>query len=145
VNFSSSCSWRSQRRSSLRTCASSALLLDEPFGALDAQVRKELRRWLRQLHEELKFTSVLFRLVNLLDVALAHDHHAVRDFHRLFLIVGHEDEQVDEPEQLWREPATRFVLEFMGEVNRLQGTIRSRLVRRLTSTSHGRRNRSTGP
>ncbi|MDU5502739.1 MAG: ATP-binding cassette domain-containing protein [Enterobacter sp.] len=67
------------------------LLLDEPFGALDAQVRKELRRWLRQLQVVMSQGNI---------------------------------EQVDEPEQLWREPATRFVLEFMGEVNRLQGTIR---------------------
>ena len=76
------------------------LLLDEPFGALDAQVRKELRRRLRQLHEELKFTSVF----------VTHDQGNI--------------EQVGSPEEIMREPASRFVLEFMGEVNRLNGEIR---------------------
>ncbi len=91
------------------------LLLDEPFGALDAQVRKELRRWLRQLHEELKFTSVF----------VTHDQEeAMEVADRVVVMSQGNIEQVDEPEQLWREPATRFVLEFMGEVNRLQGTIR---------------------
>ncbi|EMA4502437.1 sulfate/thiosulfate ABC transporter ATP-binding protein CysA [Enterobacter hormaechei] len=91
------------------------LLLDEPFGALDAQVRKELRRWLRQLHEELQFTSVF----------VTHDQEeAMEVADRVVVMSQGNIEQVDEPEQLWREPATRFVLEFMGEVNRLQGTIR---------------------
>ncbi len=91
------------------------LLLDEPFGALDAQVRKELRRWLRQLHEELKFTSVF----------VTHDQEeAMEVADRVVVMSQGNIEQVDEPEQVWREPATRFVLEFMGEVNRLQGTVR---------------------
>lgn len=91
------------------------LLLDEPFGALDAQVRKELRRWLRQLHEELKFTSVF----------VTHDQEeAMEVADRVVVMSQGNIEQVDVPEQVWREPATRFVLEFMGEVNRLKGTIR---------------------
>ena len=91
------------------------LLMDEPFGALDAQVRKNFRRWLRQLHEELKFTSVF----------VTHDQEeAMEVADRVVVMSQGNIEQVDEPEQLWREPATRFVLEFMGEVNRLQGTIR---------------------
>ncbi|NAR00628.1 sulfate/thiosulfate ABC transporter ATP-binding protein CysA [Escherichia coli] len=91
------------------------LLLDEPFGALDAQVRKELRRWLRQLHEELKFTSVF----------VTHDQEeAMEVANRVVVMSQGNIEQADEPDQVWREPATRFVLEFMGEVNRLQGTIR---------------------
>jgi sulfate transport system ATP-binding protein len=78
-------------------------------------VRKELRRWLRQLHEELKFTSVF----------VTHDQEeAMEVADRVVVMSQGNIEQVDEPEQLWREPATRFVLEFMGEVNRLQGTIR---------------------
>jgi sulfate transport system ATP-binding protein len=88
------------------------LLLDEPFGALDAQVRKELRRWLRQLHEELKFTSVF----------VTHDQEeAMEVADRVVVMSQGNIEQADAPEQVWREPSTRFVLEFMGEVNRLQG------------------------
>ena len=91
------------------------LLLDEPFGALDAQVRKELRRWLRQLHEELKFTSVF----------VTHDQEEATEVADRVVVMSQGNiEQADAPNQVWREPATRFVLEFMGEVNRLQGTIR---------------------
>jgi len=91
------------------------LLLDEPFGALDAQVRKELRRWLRQLHEELKFTSVF----------VTHDQEeAMEVADRVVVMSQGHIEQADAPERVWREPETRFVLEFLGEVNRLHGTIR---------------------
>ncbi|AFJ46207.1 sulfate/thiosulfate ABC transporter ATP-binding protein CysA [Shimwellia blattae] len=91
------------------------LLLDEPFGALDAQVRKELRRWLRELHEELKFTSVF----------VTHDQEeAMEVADRVVVMSQGNIEQADSPETVWREPATRFVLEFLGEVNRLRGTIR---------------------
>lgn len=90
------------------------LLLDEPFGALDAQVRKELRRWLRQLHEELKFTSVF----------VTHDQEeAMEVADRVVVMSQGSIEQVGEPEQVWRIPATRFVLEFLGEVNCLKGEI----------------------
>ncbi len=91
------------------------LLLDEPFGALDAQVRKELRRWLRQLHEELKFTSVF----------VTHDQEeAMEVADRIVVMSQGNIEQVGSPEEIMREPASRFVLEFMGEVNRLNGEIR---------------------
>ncbi|WP_431225518.1 sulfate/thiosulfate ABC transporter ATP-binding protein CysA [Serratia sp. L9] len=91
------------------------LLLDEPFGALDAQVRKELRRWLRQLHEELKFTSVF----------VTHDQEeAMEVADRIVVMSQGNIEQVGSPTEIMREPATRFVLEFMGEVNRLNGEIR---------------------
>lgn len=90
------------------------LLLDEPFGALDAQVRKELRRWLRELHEQLKFTGVF----------VTHDQEEAMEIADRVVVMrqGHI-EQVDSPERVWREPATRFVLEFLGEVNRLEGTV----------------------
>jgi sulfate transport system ATP-binding protein len=84
------------------------------LSALDAQVRKELRRWLRQLHEELKFTSVF----------VTHDQEeAMEVADRVVVMSQGNIEQADAPNQVWREPATRFVLEFMGEVNRLKGTI----------------------
>ena len=80
------------------------LLLDEPFGALDAQVRKELRRWLRQLHEELKFTSVF----------VTHDQEEATEVADRVVVMSQGNiEQADAPDQVWREPATRLVLEFM--------------------------------
>ncbi|OON39053.1 sulfate ABC transporter ATP-binding protein [Izhakiella australiensis] len=90
------------------------LLLDEPFGALDAQVRKELRRWLRQLHEELKFTSVF----------VTHDQEEAMEVADSVVVMsqGHI-EQIGSPQDVWREPATRFVLEFLGEVNRFDGQV----------------------
>ncbi len=91
------------------------LLLDEPFGALDAQVRKELRRWLRQLHDDLKFTSVF----------VTHDQEeAMEVADRVVVMSQGNIEQVGTPLEVWREPASRFVLEFMGEVNRLEGEVR---------------------
>ncbi|GHK16679.1 sulfate/thiosulfate import ATP-binding protein CysA [Escherichia coli] len=90
------------------------LLLDEPFGALDAQVRKELRRWLRQLHEELKFTSVF----------VTHDQEEATEVADRVVVMSRAISSRLMHRTVWREPATRFVLEFMGEVNRLQGTIR---------------------
>ncbi|AXF76691.1 sulfate/thiosulfate ABC transporter ATP-binding protein CysA [Erwinia tracheiphila] len=92
------------------------LLLDEPFGALDSQVRKELRRWLRQLHEELKFTSVF----------VTHDQEeAMEVADRVVVMSQGNIEQVGAPDEVWREPATRFVLEFLGEVNRFDGHVHS--------------------
>ena len=90
------------------------LLLDEPFGALDAQVRKELRRWLRQLHEELKFTSVF----------VTHDQEeAMEVADRVVVMSQGNIEQVGTPDDVWRDPATRFVLEFLGEVNRFEAEV----------------------
>lgn len=90
------------------------LLLDEPFGALDAQVRKELRRWLRQLHEELQFTSVF----------VTHDQEEAMEVADSVVVMSQGNiEQVGTPDDVWREPATRFVLEFLGEVNRFEGEV----------------------
>lgn len=83
------------------------LLLDEPFGALDAQVRIELRRWLRQLHEELKFTSVF----------VTHDQEeAMEVADRIVVMSQGHIEQVGTPNEIWQSPETRFVLEFMGRL-----------------------------
>ncbi len=72
----------------------------------------KLRRWLRQLHEELKFTSVF----------VTHDQEeAMEVADRVVVMSQGNIEQADAPERVWREPSTRFVLEFM-EVNRLQGS-----------------------
>ncbi|VFP84264.1 Sulfate/thiosulfate import ATP-binding protein CysA [Candidatus Erwinia haradaeae] len=90
------------------------LLLDEPFGALDAQVRKELRRWLRKLHEELQFTSVF----------VTHDQEEAMEVAERIVVMNHGSvEQVGTPDVVWRFPKTRFVLEFLGEVNCIHGKI----------------------
>ena len=90
------------------------LLLDEPFGALDAQVRKELRRWLRQLHEELKFTSVF----------VTHDQEEAMDVADHIVVMSQGNiEQHGTPQQVWQQPESRFVLEFLGEINRIPATL----------------------
>ena len=84
------------------------LLLDEPFGALDSRVRKELRRWLRHLHDELDITSVF----------VTHDQEEALELADRVVVMNHgRIEQVGTPEQVYHEPATRFVYEFLGDVN----------------------------
>ena len=82
------------------------LLLDEPFGALDAKVRKELRRWLRQLHDEIHVTSVF----------VTHDQEeALEVADRVVVMDKGRIEQVGTPEDVYERPATAFVHEFIGE------------------------------
>ncbi len=81
------------------------LLLDEPFGALDAKVRKELRQWLRDLHHELKITSVF----------VTHDQdEAVEVADRIVVMNKGHVEQMDTPSQLFASPATPFVKDFLA-------------------------------
>ncbi len=88
------------------------LLLDEPFGALDAKVRKELRRWLRQLHDELHITSIF----------VTHDQEeALEVSDRVVLLNRGQIEQIGTPEEVWRTPATPFVYSFLGSVNLFHG------------------------
>ena len=88
------------------------LLLDEPFGALDAKVRKELRRWLRRLHDELHVASVF----------VTHDQEeALEVADRVVLMNGGHIEQVGSPRDVWERPATPFVHGFLGDVNTLHG------------------------
>ena len=86
------------------------LLLDEPFGALDARVRKELRVWLRRLHDETHVTTVFVThdQEEAMDVA---DHIVVMDKGRI--------EQEGSPRELYEHPANEFVMSFIGPVNRL--------------------------
>ena len=89
------------------------LLLDEPFGALDAKVRKELRRWLRRLHDELHVTSVF----------VTHDQEeALEVADRVVLMNGGRVEQVGSPQAVWDHPASPFVYGFLGDVNLIPGT-----------------------
>lgn len=88
------------------------LLLDEPFGALDARVRQELRGWLRQLHDELHITSVL----------VTHDQEeALETADRVVVMNQAKIEQIGTPEEIFHHPATRFVMEFLGQVNAIDG------------------------
>jgi sulfate transport system ATP-binding protein len=90
------------------------LLLDEPFGALDAKVRKELRRWLRRLHDEVHVTSVF----------VTHDQEeAMEVADRVVVMNRGRIEQEGSPEQVYDHPASPFVLQFLGEVNLFHGRI----------------------
>jgi sulfate/thiosulfate transport system ATP-binding protein len=92
------------------------LLLDEPFGALDAKVRKELRRWLRRLHDELHITSIF----------VTHDQEeALEVADRVVLMNRGQIEQIGTPEEVYRQPATPFVYGFLGAVNRFCGHLES--------------------
>jgi sulfate transport system ATP-binding protein len=96
------------------------LLLDEPFGALDAKVRKELRRWLRQLHEELHITSVF----------VTHDQEeALEVADRVVVMNNARIEQVGTPREIYDRPATPFVNEFLGKVNSLSAQVEEGRVR----------------
>jgi sulfate transport system ATP-binding protein len=88
------------------------LLLDEPFGALDAKVRKELRRWLRRLHDELHVTSVF----------VTHDQEeALEVADRVVLMNQGQVEQIGAPQEVWEHPASPFVYGFLGDVNLFHG------------------------
>ena len=86
------------------------LLLDEPFGALDTQVRHELRRWLRRLHDELHFTSVF----------VTHDQQEALDVADTIVVLNRgRIEQIGAPGEVYDSPASCFVHRFLGEVNEL--------------------------
>jgi sulfate transport system ATP-binding protein len=92
------------------------LLLDEPFGALDAKVRQGLRRWLRRLHDEVHVTSLL----------VTHDQdEALEVADRVVVMNEGRIEQVGTPEEVFHHPATEFVMDFMGNVNLFRGRIES--------------------
>lgn len=90
------------------------LLLDEPFGALDTKVRKELRRWLRRLHDELHITSIL----------VTHDQEeALEAADRVVVMHQGHIEQTGTPEEVYEHPATPFVYRFLGDVNVFHGRL----------------------
>src|SRR6266850_132731 len=87
------------------------LLLDEPFGALDAKVRKELRRWLRRLHDDMGLTSVF----------VTHDQEEALELaDRVVVMSEGHIEQIGTPRVVYDDPATPFVYEFLGNANRLE-------------------------
>jgi sulfate transport system ATP-binding protein len=86
------------------------LLLDEPFGALDAQVRKEMRSWLRSLHERLHVTTVF----------VTHDQEEALELADEVVVMNRAKiEQVGTPQEVYDRPVSPFVIEFLGNVNRL--------------------------
>ncbi|MFT3807481.1 sulfate/molybdate ABC transporter ATP-binding protein [Arenimonas sp.] len=91
------------------------LLLDEPFGALDAKVRIELRRWLRELHDRTGFTTLF----------VTHDQEEALDLaDRVVVMDRGRIEQDGNAEQVYGEPASAFVFDFLGRSNRLRGDVR---------------------
>jgi sulfate transport system ATP-binding protein len=94
--------------------APKVLLLDEPFGALDAIVRAELRAWLRRLHDEQGTTTVL----------VTHDQEEAMEISDRIAVMNHgRIEQVGSPREIYDEPASEFVMQFVGPVSRLGGKL----------------------
>jgi sulfate transport system ATP-binding protein len=90
------------------------LLLDEPFGALDAKVRKELRRWLRRLHDEIHLTSVF----------VTHDQEEALEVSDQVVVMNEgQVEQIGTPTDVYDHPATPFVYSFLGDVNLFRGRL----------------------
>ena len=100
------------------------MLLDEPFGALDAKVRKELRRWIRHLHNEIRLTSIF----------VTHDQdEALEVADRVVIMNEGEIEQIGTPEEVYDHPANLFVYKFLGNVNLFRGRINEGRVQIGTS------------
>jgi sulfate transport system ATP-binding protein len=105
------------------------LLLDEPFGALDAQVRKELRAWLRRLHDQVHVTTVF----------VTHDQEeAMEVADSIVVMAGGRIEQIGSPDELYEQPASDFVMSFLGPVTRIGGElVRPHDVELFTSPTFG--------
>src|SRR6202007_1737647 len=89
------------------------LLLDEPFGALDARVRKELRTWLRRLHDEVHVTTII----------VTHDQEEAMEVAGQIVVINRgRVEQVGTPRELYESPANEFVMSFVGPVNKIGET-----------------------
>jgi sulfate transport system ATP-binding protein len=96
------------------------LLLDEPFGALDAKVRKELRAWLRRLHDQIHVTTVF----------VTHDQdEALEVSDQVVVMNAGRIEQVGTPDDVFHHPASEFVMDFLGDVNRFSGRVSGGRVR----------------
>jgi sulfate transport system ATP-binding protein len=105
------------------------LLLDEPFGALDAQVRKELRAWLRRLHDKVHVTTVF----------VTHDQEeAMEVADSIVVMAGGKVEQVGTPDDLYEKPASDFVMSFLGPVTTIGGElVRPHDVEMFTTPTFG--------
>ncbi len=104
------------------------LLLDEPFGALDAKVRQELRAWLRRLHDEIHVTSVF----------VTHDQEEALEVANRVVVMSHgRIEQVGTPEEVYHQPANEFVCNFLGNINVFHGRIEGDGRCRIHSSTEG--------
>jgi sulfate transport system ATP-binding protein len=105
------------------------LLLDEPFGALDARVREELRAWLRRLHDEVHVTTIF----------VTHDQEEAMEIAEQIVVVNEgRIEQSASPAQIYDEPATPFVMSFVGPVTRVgDRLVRPHDVQVLTEPGEG--------
>ncbi len=105
------------------------LLLDEPFGALDAQVRGELREWLRRLHDEIHVTTIF----------VTHDQEEAMDVAEQIVVMNHgRIEQAGTPRELYESPRNEFVMSFIGPVNRLGNAfLRPHDIQILPATDSG--------
>jgi sulfate transport system ATP-binding protein len=105
------------------------LLLDEPFGALDARVREELRAWLRRLHDEMHVTTIF----------VTHDQEEAMEIAEQIVVVNEgRIEQSASPAQIYDEPATQFVMSFVGPVTRVgDRLVRPHDVQLLTEPGEG--------
>lgn len=98
----------------------SVLLLDEPFGAVDAKVRQELREWLIRLHDRLNVTSLF----------VTHDQEEAMEVSgRIIVFSKGKLEQIGAPAEVYEEPATEFVARFIGAMNILEGTVLNNVVK----------------
>ncbi|HEY9172837.1 MAG TPA: sulfate ABC transporter ATP-binding protein [Verrucomicrobiae bacterium] len=103
------------------------LLLDEPFGALDARVRKELRRWLRELHQKVHVTTLF----------VTHDQdEALEVASRIVVMNEGRIEQIGTPDEVYDRPVNPFVYNFLGSVNLFHGRIRDGMVHLGSSAYH---------
>jgi sulfate transport system ATP-binding protein len=103
------------------------LLLDEPFGALDTKVRRELGQWLRDLHHGVDITSVL----------VTHDQEEALELADRIVLMSHgKVEQVGTPTEIYTQPATPFVLEFLGEANRIPCRLIEARLEALSAPGH---------
>ncbi|WP_293549448.1 sulfate/molybdate ABC transporter ATP-binding protein [Parvibaculum sp.] len=114
------------------------LLLDEPFGALDAKVRKELRRWLRQIHHETGLTTIF----------VTHDQEEALELaDRVVIMRSGKIEQIGTPAEIYDEPATPFVCEFLGNVTKFETVLKDgegKVLGELLPVADGARHRD-GP
>lgn len=114
------------------------LLLDEPFGALDAKVRQGLRTWLRRLHDELNMTTIL----------VTHDQEeALEVADRVVVMNQAKIEQAASPAEIFHHPASEFVIDFLGNVNVFRGRIEGghALLGGMSVAVPGAQGRATGP
>ena len=103
------------------------LLLDEPFGALDTKVRRELGQWLRDLHHGVDITSVL----------VTHDQEEALELADRIVLMSHgKVEQVGTPTEIYTQPATPFVLEFLGEANRIACRLTPKGLEAVSAPGH---------